>query len=65
VLRRGRFNRTEARIAFFFAVLLFLAGFAGVGLGIRNHDWRVALAGTGGVILGVIYLVAAVRGRPL
>jgi hypothetical protein len=64
-LRRGKFSKTEVSIALFFAALLFLAGFAGVALGIRNREWRVAVSGAGGVLLGLLYLVAAIRGRPL
>ena len=44
---------------------LFAAGATGIGLAIARGDGSIGLAGVGVIALAAIYLISAIRRRPL
>jgi hypothetical protein len=65
MLRRGKFSKTEGWLVWLIGLILFAAGGTGVGLGISRGEWKIGFAGIGMIALAVIYLIAAIRRRPL
>ena len=65
MLRRGKFNRTETWLVWSIASVLVAAGATGIGLAIARGEEKLAIASVGVFALAVIYLIAAVRRRPL
>jgi hypothetical protein len=65
MLRRGKFNEPERWLVWLIASALFAAGATGISLAIARGEMKLGLAGVGVIALGVIYLIAAFRGRPL
>jgi hypothetical protein len=65
MLRRGKFSRTETWLIWLIALFLFTAGVAGIALALARSEWKIGLAGAGVAALAAIYLVAAIRRRPL
>jgi hypothetical protein len=65
MLRRGKFSRIDTLLVWLIAFFLFAAGAIGIWLALTRSDWRIGLAGAGGIAFGAIYLIAAIRRRPL
>jgi uncharacterized membrane protein YhaH (DUF805 family) len=65
MLRRGKFGRTEVWLVWLIALGLFAGGATGIGLAIARGDGNIGLAGAGVIALAAIYLIAAIRRRPL
>jgi hypothetical protein len=65
MLRRGKLRKTEVWLIWLIALSLLAAGATGIGLGVIRGEWKLALPGAGVIALGVIYLIAAIRRRPL
>lgn len=65
MLRREKFSKTERWMVWLIALILFVAGGAGVGLGIGRGESKIGFAGIGVIALAIIYLIAAIRRRPL
>ena len=47
------------------AFVLLSAGMIAIVMGTARSEWKLSLAGAGVVLLGLIYLIAAIRRRPL
>ena len=65
MLRRGKFNRTEKWLVWLIASFLLAAGATGIGLAIARGEVKLGIASIGVIALAIIYLIAAVRRRPL
>jgi hypothetical protein len=65
MLRRRAFTRTETVITWAVAVVLFLAGAAGLAVGLHVHRGLLCAAGLAVWCLGGIYARAARLGHPL
>lgn len=65
MLRRGKFGRTETGLVWMIALGLFAAGGTGIALAVARGEWKIGLLGAGVIALGAIYLLAALRRRPL
>jgi hypothetical protein len=65
MLRRKRFSRVEIIILCILAGLLLAAGLGGLFLAAGRAHWRLSLASIGVLSIGVLYLLAAKRGKPL
>jgi hypothetical protein len=65
MLRPGKFTRIEAAIAWIFGFLLFAAGLTGAALAFTESNWRLGAASIGAIGIGILYILAALRRRPL
>jgi hypothetical protein len=65
VLKPTKFRPFEKRILWIITLFLIGAGTVGVSLAVQHGNWRMLIASVGVLGLGVIYVVAARRGKPL
>ncbi len=65
MLRPNKFKRSETAIAYVFAVVLFIAGITVIVFSVLRAQWFFGLSGLGIIGIATVYLVAAIRRRPL
>jgi hypothetical protein len=65
VIGRGRMGPAGRWVAWILAAVCIAAGAVGLVLGVRRSHGLMAVAGAAVIGLGVLYAVAARRGRPL
>jgi hypothetical protein len=65
MLRPKKFRPFERAIVLAIGLLLFAAGVVGLCLAIPRTDLRLSLASAGVILLAMVFLGAARRGRPL
>jgi hypothetical protein len=65
MLRPTKFKRSETAIAYIFAALLFVVGITAIVFSLLRAQWLLGFSGLGITGVATIYLLAAIRRRPL
>jgi uncharacterized membrane protein len=65
MLRPSKFKRSETTIAYGFSILLFVVGIAAIVFSLLRAQWLLGFSGLGIISVATIYLLAAIRRRPL
>jgi hypothetical protein len=65
MLRPDKFTRTETWLVWLIASVLLAAGATGISLAIARGQGTLGIASVGVIAVALIYLIAAVRRRPL
>lgn len=65
MLRPNKFKPSETTMAYVFAFLLFVVGIAAIVFSVLRAQWFLGFSGLGIIGVATIYLLAAIRRRPL